>query len=383
MIKKAPTASSVRSAKQKAVGGIRKRCVKGKNCSATCISAKDDCLVELSEPVSAATSKVAKFVQDRVAKSGADQVVAQGKTDPSSVAGGRSRLEQLEKQLEETKAEFGKHVGKNPDKAREAGERLTALSQEVNKTRKEVMEAERAAQPAKEKLIAAAKTLDKRIDDNIASNERMKEMMAGNPANDGLIQRLDKENEMYRRLKDLPDEQKGALEIYGADGPKYYLSVNNLLRTGSAQGMTPEQADIARTVSPNLASFLEKIPAGPKPMSDGSVPTLKRAVSGQFAEGLKNLRPGQVIQDNGFGSYTSTDNRVVDQFLSNQKGVSNAIIQVRNSKARDVANLMNYNEGEHISLPGSRYRLVKVDPKGQYSRKTNGNVPVYTFEEID
>lgn len=378
-----PTASAIRAANRKAVGGGKKRCRRGKNCSATCIAANKDCLVGLPEPVNNSLTKVTAFVKDRVAKSGADQVVAKGKVDPSVAAGARARFEQLEKEHAAAKAEFQKFVGKDPDKTREASAKMNALVQEVNRARKEAMEAERAVQPAKEKLIAAAKTMDKRIDDNIASNERMREMAAGNPANEQWIQRLDRENAMYRRLKSLPEEQKGALEIYGADGPKYYMSVNNLLRTGSAQGMTAEQADIARTVSPNLASFLQNIPPGPKPASDGSVPTLNRAVTGQFAEGLKNLRPGQVIQDNGFGSYTSGSNRVMDQFLSKEKGVSNAIIRVRNSRARDVADLMNYNEGEHISLPGSRYRLVEVDPQGQFSRKTMGRVPVYTFEEID
>jgi hypothetical protein len=39
-------------------------------------------------------------------------------------------------------------------------------------------------------------------------------------------------------------------------------------------------------------------------------------------------------------------------------------------------------EGEHISLPGTRYRLVDVVEKGVFSRKTMGYIPQYTFEEI-
>jgi len=54
----APTVSQIRSANQKAVGGGRKRCRKGKNCSATCISGADECLVGLSENVGVSVSKV-------------------------------------------------------------------------------------------------------------------------------------------------------------------------------------------------------------------------------------------------------------------------------------------------------------------------------------
>ena len=54
----APTVSQIRSANQKAVGGGRKRCRKGKNCSATCINGADACLVGLSENVGVSVSKV-------------------------------------------------------------------------------------------------------------------------------------------------------------------------------------------------------------------------------------------------------------------------------------------------------------------------------------
>jgi tRNA A-37 threonylcarbamoyl transferase component Bud32 len=58
-----PTASSIRAAKSRAVGGGPKRCTKGKNCSATCIDPREDCLVEIPEPIGVATSKVAKLLQ--------------------------------------------------------------------------------------------------------------------------------------------------------------------------------------------------------------------------------------------------------------------------------------------------------------------------------
>jgi tRNA A-37 threonylcarbamoyl transferase component Bud32 len=58
-----PSASQVRSAKSKAVGGGRKRCRKGKSCSATCISSGDYCLVDFPEDVSGSLSKLKGRVQ--------------------------------------------------------------------------------------------------------------------------------------------------------------------------------------------------------------------------------------------------------------------------------------------------------------------------------
>jgi hypothetical protein len=59
----APTAGEIRSAKAEAVGGARKRCKLGKNCSATCIDAREDCLVDFPEPVAAALNQVRGYVQ--------------------------------------------------------------------------------------------------------------------------------------------------------------------------------------------------------------------------------------------------------------------------------------------------------------------------------
>jgi len=60
-----PTVSQIRSANQKAVGGGRKRCRKGKNCSATCINGADECLVGLSENVGVSVSKVRNMLTTR------------------------------------------------------------------------------------------------------------------------------------------------------------------------------------------------------------------------------------------------------------------------------------------------------------------------------
>ena len=66
-----PTASDIRAAKREAVGGAPKRCRKGKNCSATCIDAREDCLVNFPEPVQAEITRMVQFIQTRAAKVGA------------------------------------------------------------------------------------------------------------------------------------------------------------------------------------------------------------------------------------------------------------------------------------------------------------------------
>jgi len=61
-----PTASSIRQAKRQAVGGGRKKCTKGKNCSATCIAGNEECLVELPEPVAISTTKLRNYLRKKV-----------------------------------------------------------------------------------------------------------------------------------------------------------------------------------------------------------------------------------------------------------------------------------------------------------------------------
>lgn len=65
-VKQGPTKSEIISAQAKAVGGGRKKCVKGKACSATCIFAGDDCLVELDPEVGRAVNQARDFIQGAI-----------------------------------------------------------------------------------------------------------------------------------------------------------------------------------------------------------------------------------------------------------------------------------------------------------------------------
>ena len=62
------TKSEIIAAKAKAVGGGPKRCIKGKSCSATCIFAGDDCLVELDPEVGRAVNQARDFIRGAVAR---------------------------------------------------------------------------------------------------------------------------------------------------------------------------------------------------------------------------------------------------------------------------------------------------------------------------
>lgn len=81
----APTAGEIRSAKEKAVGGARKRCKLGKNCSATCIHRNDECLVEMPEAVGLALKQVSRMLEGlvergQVTEPEAEKVVTELKT---------------------------------------------------------------------------------------------------------------------------------------------------------------------------------------------------------------------------------------------------------------------------------------------------------------
>ena len=65
---KNPTRAKVLRAKREAVGGRRKRCTRGKNCSAACIQSGMVCLVEFPLPVSQGITKTRNALADYISK---------------------------------------------------------------------------------------------------------------------------------------------------------------------------------------------------------------------------------------------------------------------------------------------------------------------------
>jgi len=178
-------------------------------------------------------------------------------------------------------------------------------------------------------------------------------------------------NSRFEVLQNLTDAQKAAVGFYGENVKEYYKDVNQFLRSGQKTG-NPETDNLVKFTAQNLKEGLQRLPAEPK--------ELERAVSGNFAQQLGNLKVGAVIEDKGFGSYTDKGGPTLNQFIS--KTEPNAVLMVKSKTARDVSRMMEYDEGEHLSIPGTKYRVVDIQPEGFYSRKTGGYVPTYTLEEV-
>lgn len=204
----------------------------------------------------------------------------------------------------------------------------------------------------REKALAAAKTLEDRV------NERAKitEMYPAAAAR-------------FEPLQNLDRDEKAALELYGAVD-KLHLDINAMRRTGS-EPEDPGRAAVVKYTSDHLESALKRLPSVEA--------ELERMVSGDFAAGLDKLSVGSVIRDDGFGSYTNKGGPTLDQFA--QRDTANAVIRVRAKTVKNVEEAMRYRESEHISLPGTQWRLVEKQEYGHYSRKV-GKLPAYIFEEV-
>ena len=368
MLKKQPTASAIRAANRNAVGGGRKRCRKGKNCSATCIDANKECLVGLPEPVSQATTKVAAMLQQRQGGGGASaSTPTQPQTAaPVSLADLSKRIGQAREEYEDAygtpnqaaaKAKFDKAVS-DYEKAKDAQSGKPTAPSKPSRGLNEDQE---------EKVERAAAATDRRIE------KRLNERQFYDDETNAKIKAANQE--VVAPFQKMSADEKAALALYGQDGVQYYKQINQLLRSGQMEDSSPDKVKMAEFISNNLRTGLEKLPPA-------KVESLERAVSGNFVAGLGKLSVGDVIQDRGFGSYTDKGSPVLNQFI--RSGQPNAVIQILNPKTiRQVAPVMEYNtEGEHISLPNTKYRLVSIQEKGEWSRKLNGYVPKYVFEEV-
>jgi len=217
-------------------------------------------------------------------------------------------------------------------------------------------------------VTEASKTVKSRLD------SKVKEGIYKDDENSKRI--IAARQEKLAPLMKMNANEQAALSLYGENNVKYFQQVNQLLRNGDFEGSTPEKKQMAEFIAGNLNKGLTKLPPA-------QVEKLERAVSGDFASGMTKLKVGDIIQDKGFGSYTNNGGPTLDQFIERDK--PNAIIRVRNPKtAREVAPAMQYSkEGEHISLPGTRYKLAEIQPEGAWSRKTMGYIPAYIFEEVE
>lgn len=371
-----PSASKIRSAKAKAVGGGRKRCRKGKNCSATCIAGNKDCLVDLPEPAADATRKVAAMLSSKNSSNISAQTQPAAPVTPAIAE--NSTLQILSKMINEAREDYEKAYG-TPGQA-EAKARFDNVVAMYERA-KTGLQKEAEGPPPSAARSTNTYNLDKKQIERVESNaDTMNRRIEGRINerqfyDDATNARVRAQNEaIVKPFQSMTNDEKAALNLYGENVFKFYKDTNELLRSGKIENSTPEKENMARFIEGNLTSGLKKLPA-----EQGT--TLERAVTGNFATALGNLKVGDIIQDKGFGSYTDNGTPTLNQFFS--KTEPNAAIKFESKTARKVAPVMEYSrEGEHITLPGTKFRLVDIQKEGVYSRKTGGYIPQYTFEEV-
>lgn len=75
----APTTSEINAAHEKKVGGKKKKCVKGKSCSATCIAKGDECLLDFPPAVQESLKKVVqRIMSGQRIEEGSEEDIALG-----------------------------------------------------------------------------------------------------------------------------------------------------------------------------------------------------------------------------------------------------------------------------------------------------------------
>jgi len=365
------------------------RCTKGKSCGATCIDPRERCVLELGPLVSPAMGKVSNMLDQR--KGPAAPPIKRLAAAPAPESSGVEKIQKIadDQKLERLKAQRDEYTKRwveasrkgNKEEAEKALAVRNFVSKEYDDFKKEhdakysrpsgfsgVKTTRGLTTEQEERIATAARMTEYRI------NKRLEERQNYDDATNAKIKAQNQA--VVDPFQKMSADEKASLALYGQDGVKFYQQVNQMLRSGQMEDSSPEKVRMAEFISGNLRSGLEKLPPA-------KAEELGRAVTGNFATGLATLKPGDIIQDKGFGSYTDRGNPVYDQFF--RKDQPNAAIRILNPKtAREVAPVMEYTrEGEHISLPGTRYKLVDVQEKGVYSRKTGGYIPQYTFEEVE
>jgi hypothetical protein len=359
-----PTASNIRSAKIKAVGGGRKRCKKGKNCSATCIDPREDCLVEMPEPVSVATTKVVAMLQSKKGEKSKSETVINA---PLSLADLSKRISQAKDEYEDAygtpnqaaaKAKFDKAVADYQKAKENAAATPATLTNAAPIAKTTAYSRQALPEYWKERADFGEAGYDRKL-------EKATTLHTGetSPA-------LQKKMEPYTKLS---GNEKAAIQMYGAAGGKeeLYGDMNMKLRTGKE--VPEEKKQAVDFTTHHLTNALGKLPN-----KEGE---FYRAVSGGGAQALQGLTPGSVITDKGFGSYSDRGGSNISPFIDS-KAADRAVMVVQGKRMKDVSPVMPYQEGEHLTAPGTQLKLVKIEEKGYWARKINDYAPTYYFEEI-
>lgn len=390
--KSAQLASKIKVAKAgKVAGTIRKTCLKGKNCSATCIAASKICLVSLSPPVSDASNKMAKFLKSRQKPGGSFTKATYGKyNDPVDT------MKTLSKEVENAQikaqvAKGSKSVGMQNTANMKLENAQYALQKAMDRSGagklpsqlKTKAQATSPLPPTPPRAQVAdildangfGKTVRDKVKYQIDSQLNVrKQFFSKEPEK---LAAYIKKNEPYLTLT---DDQLEALGLYGTEfpikdwpgGKALYRDLNKVLRTGNTKGFSEEELKVISYTVGNLEQTLKGIPPVPK--------DLYRGLSATNAKTFKNMKAGDEIIDDGFASF-SDEERLAQKFVKDD----GAMLVVKSKTARDVSPVMPTQEGEHIALPGTKYKVVSVIPDGfsKYNRTgPSFQVPLITLEEV-
>lgn len=186
-------------------------------------------------------------------------------------------------------------------------------------------------------------------------------------------------------IEKLSPEERGAIFMYSAGGrgrfgkEEYWVAVNQKMRYGEVRDdKSPETEAAVNFLEKNLRSALDKLP--PARLTEHQ--RLDRAVSGRIAEQLKTLKPGDIFEDKGFGSYT-TSGDVVDQFLGTPDSVVVRVVNPKKAKNISAGTIAGFGQQEHMYPGGSNFRVVKVEPDGHYNDRTSEQHTMIYVEEVD
>jgi hypothetical protein len=181
---------------------------------------------------------------------------------------------------------------------------------------------------------------------------------------------LQEKMEPYTKLS---RDEKASIQMYGAAGNKeqIYDVMNMKLRTGEEPPSDKKEAVEYTTY--HLRKALDKLP-------DTKGEFYRAVANESVAKALAGLSPGDVLVDKGFGSYSDSGGPNISPFFD-KDSQHNVVMIVQGKRFKNVSPVMPYQEGEHLSRPGTQLKLVKVEPQGFQHRKI-GYVPTYYFEEV-
>ncbi|AAL09975.1 unknown [Synechococcus phage S-PM2] len=119
---------------------------------------------------------------------------------------------------------------------------------------------------------------------------------------------------IYGPFKQLSAEKIASILAYTDEKSKIFEKINTFLRVGEYFG---EDVEEIKSFVENLKKALKELSAA----NDNEEIELNRVVSGEYAENLANLKPGDIIEEKGFGSWAGGEYNAPrgDQFIRKDK----------------------------------------------------------------